>query len=140
MTFRGYYEHVIDDRGRVAIPARYRDLFKTGVVLAQGPDGCVEMYTPEGYEQVSEFVVSEPAHRHRGRRLRRGFFSRSWDGELDRQGRVLIPAPLRQWGDLSGPVIINGRRECLEIWNADRWQAEMDAINQEYKEELESLS
>lgn len=140
MAFRGTYEHIIDDRGRVAVPARYRDLFRTGVVLAQGPDGCVEVYTVEDYERVSEFVVSEPPHRRRGRRLRRGFFSRSWDAELDRQGRILIPVPLRQWAGLTGAVVINGRRECLEIWNAERWQAELAAIDQEYQAELESLS
>ena len=140
MTFRGIYEYVIDDRGRVAIPARYRDLFSPGIVLAQGPDGCVEVYTIEDYERVSEFVLSEPANQHRGRRLRRGFFSLSWDGELDRQGRILIPVPLRQWADLNGPVVVTGRRDCLEIWNADRWQSEKVAIEQEFGGELEALS
>lgn len=139
ITFRGTYEHVMDDRGRVAIPARYRDAFRDGAVLVQSPEGCVEIYTVEGYENVSQFVVSEPAHRERGRRLRRGFFARSWDGELDRQGRILIPAPLRQAADLAGPVIISGRRECLEVWQPARWQQEMERISASYHEELENL-
>lgn len=139
VIFRGAYEHTLDARSRLAIPARYREAFRDGAVVVQGPEGCVEVYTVEGYERISEFVVGEPAHRQRGRRLRRGFFARSWDAELDRQGRILIPAPLRQWADLAGIVIIAGRRECLEVWSPQRWQQEMQGIAAAYESELETL-
>jgi len=123
----------------VAIPARYRELFRDGAVLVQGPDGCIEVYTVADFEGASEFVTREPVHRRRGRRLRRGLFARSWDVELDRQGRILIPPPLRQWAGLGSTVIICGRRECLELWNPQRWQEEMTAIVQGYEEDLEAL-
>ncbi len=139
MTFRGTYEHTVDDRGRVAIPARYRHLFSEGAVLLLGPEGCVEVYSPQGYEQAAALVTAEPATHLKGRRLRRGFFSRSWDAELDRQGRILIPAPLREAADLNGGVIISGRRECLEIWNRQRWEQEMAEVADAYGSELESL-
>src|SRR3972149_2458309 len=93
MAFRGTYEHTVDDRGRVAVPARYRHEFAGGVVLARSPDGCVEVYTPEGYDEMSNLVTAEPAVHLKGRRLRRGVFADSWDAGLDRQGRILIPAP-----------------------------------------------
>ncbi|MFQ5878611.1 MAG: division/cell wall cluster transcriptional repressor MraZ [Dehalococcoidia bacterium] len=128
MFFRGTYEHTVDDRGRVALPARYRHLFTDGVVMAQGPEGCVEVYTVREYEQMAEMVADEPATAQHARRRRRAFFSRSWDGELDRQGRILIPPPLRQWAQLNGAVTISGRHECLEIWNRDRWEGEMGQV------------
>lgn len=139
MAFRGTYEHTVDDRGRVAIPARYRHEFADGVVLTMSPDGCTEVYTPEGFDEMSRLVTAEPATHRKGRRLRRGFFGHSWDAELDRQGRILIPAQLREAAQLNGAVTINGRRECLEVWNRDRWRAELEEVQAAYAAELESL-
>lgn len=139
MAFRGTYEHTVDDRGRVAVPARYRHEFVDGVVLALSPEGCLEIYTPDGFDEMSNQVTAEPATHLKGRRLRRGFFARSWDAELDRQGRILIPAQLRETAHLNGAVVINGRRECLEVWNRDRWQKELEEVQAAYAAELESL-
>ena len=139
MAFRGIYEHTVDDRGRVAIPARYRHEFAEGLVLTLSPEGCLEVYSPEGFDEMANLVPAKPATRLRGRRLRRGFFARSWDAELDRQGRILIPLQLREAAQLNGAVIVNGRRECLEIWNRDRWQAELQEVETAYATELESL-
>jgi len=139
MAFRGAYEHTVDDRGRVAIPARYRQLFKDGVVLVLSPEGCVEVYTPDGYELMASMVIAEPPTHVKGRRLRRGFFARSWDSELDRQGRILIPSALREAAQLNGSVIISGRHECLEVWNRDHWQREIGEVGELYGQEMESL-
>jgi MraZ protein len=139
MAFRGEFEHTVDDRGRVAIPARYRREFAEGVVLTLSPEGCVEVYTPQGFDEMSTLVTAEPATHLKGRRLRRGFFARSWDAELDGQGRILIPAQLRETARLNGSVVINGRRECLEVWNSDRWRAELAEVEAAYAAELESL-
>ncbi len=140
MAFRGTYEHTVDDRGRVAIPARYRHEFAEGVVLTHSPEGCLEVYTPDGFDEMSNLVTAEPATHLKGRRLRRGFFARSWDAELDRQGRILIPAQLRETAQLNGAVIVNGRRECLEVWNRDRWEKELEEVQAAYAAELESLA
>ncbi|MBI1885077.1 MAG: division/cell wall cluster transcriptional repressor MraZ [Chloroflexi bacterium] len=139
MAFRGTYEHMVDDRGRVALPARYRHVFTEGVVLTMSPEGCVEVFTPDGFDDMSQLVTAEPATHLKGRRLRRGFFARSWDAELDRQGRILIPADLRETAGLNGAVVISGRRECLEIWNRERWDEEMAQVSSAYPQELESL-
>ena len=139
MAFRGTYEHTVDDRGRVAIPARYRHEFAEGIVLTLSPEACVEIYTSQGFNDMANLVTAKPATRLKGRRLRRGFFARSWDAELDRQGRMLIPAQLRETTQLNGAVIINGRRECLEVWSRDRWQEELQQVEEAYAAELESL-
>jgi MraZ protein len=139
MAFRGTYEYTIDDRGRLPIPARYRNVFASGLVLVEADDGCVELYTVEGYDEWAEFITRQPAHRRKSRRLRRGFFGRSMDAEMDRQGRVLLPPRLRQHGDLNGAVIVVGRGECLEVWNPARWEAEGALVKDEYGAALESL-
>jgi MraZ protein len=127
MGFRGLYDHTVDDRGRVAIPARYRQEFLTGVVLTLSPDGCVQVYTPEGFEEKSNREASVPDTAKFGRRSRRRFDAPSYDAELDRQGRILLPARLREGASLQGPVIIAGVRECLEIWNPKSWESELEA-------------
>ena len=125
MAFRGSYEHTLDDRGRVALPARYRHEFAEGVVLTLGDEGCVEVYTPNGFAEMSDLAAAEPATTLYGRRSRRRFDAQSWDTELDRQGRILIPAKVREAAALAGPVVIAGRRECLEIWSPERWRREL---------------
>lgn len=139
MAFRGTYEHTVDDRGRVAIPARYRHEFVGGAVLTLSPEGCVEVYNEDGFNEMSNLVTAEPATHLKGRRLRRRLSARSWDAELDRQGRILIPAQLREAAQLNGAVTINGRVECLEIWNRDRWREEEQQVDEAYAAALESL-
>jgi MraZ protein len=125
MPFRGFYEHTLDDRGRVAIPARYREEFSHGAILTLGEEGCVEVYTPAGFDRMSDRVAAEPPTSRNGRRSRRLFDAQSFDTELDRQGRILIPAMFRQAAGLNGGVVIAGRRECLEIWNPVNWEREL---------------
>jgi len=120
VDFRGRYEHTIDDRGRVSLPARYRNEFVAGVILTAGVDGCIDVYTEDGHKQVGIHVDVAPPTTPEGRQARRGHYSDSFDAELDRQGRILIPPLLRQAAGANGTVIILGRKECLEIWNPRR--------------------
>ncbi len=131
MAFRGTYEHTLDDRGRVAIPAKYRASFAQGAILTIGPEGCVEVYTPEGFEEMSKDIASESPKTLAGRRARRRFDAQAFETELDRQGRILIPVRFRQMARLNGAVVIIGRRECLEIWEPSAWQQEERASLQE---------
>ena len=139
MEFRGTYDYTIDVRGRLPIPARYREAFEAGVVLVQSPDGCIDVYTSSGYDAWASFLTREKPNRQRSRRLRRGFFGRSIDVDLDRQGRILVPPFLRQHADLSTTVLMVGRGECLEMWNPERWEAEQALIDEEYEAALESM-
>lgn len=127
MAFRGTYEHTLDDRGRVAIPARYRHEFPDNrVVITPGVDGCLEIYSEAGFQERSDRVAAEPDTTKFGRRSRRLFDARSFDTELDRQGRILIPAKYREMVGLNGAIVIVGRRECLEIWDPVKWERELE--------------
>src|SRR3970282_2622809 len=109
MKVRGTYEHTVDARGRVAIPARYRHEFVDGIILTLSPEGCLEVYNEDGFVEMSNLVQAEPASHLTGRRLRRRLFGRSWDAELDGQGRILIPAQLPEAAHLNRAVLVYGR-------------------------------
>ncbi len=139
MYFFGTFEHSIDERGRVAIPARYRHAFVDGGVLRMGPDGCVEMYTQETFEEeVRRRLGAEDTTSNRsaeGRRARRGFLPGAYTVELDRQGRVLVPQPFRQEAALDGRAVVVGCGDYLEIWPPERWDQERARVEAESKDD-----
>jgi len=124
--FFGLFDLTLDDRGRMPVPARYRHLFERGAMLVLGTYGQAELWTEEGYDAGSAEYTQTPMTTEEGQDLRRLRFAYAWDAQLDRQGRVLIPAKLREMAALDGAVLVSGRGECLEIWNLQRWQ-ETDA-------------
>lgn len=130
MFFFGTFEHSIDERGRVAIPARYRHAFVDGGVLRAGPDGAVEMYTQQTFdEEVQRRLGSEDGNRSvTARRIRRGFLSDAYAVELDKQGRILLPPQVRTEADIHSKVLIIGCGDYLEIWHPDRWAGEREAL------------
>ena len=118
--FWGEYEFTLDDRGRVSVPADFRHRFAEGAMLTMNGDGCVELYTEEGYREMVKDVAAKPRTTPEGRQARREFYGQSFGAELDRQGRILIPQKLRLKADLQGPVLIQGNLECFEIWDPER--------------------
>lgn len=132
MYFFGTFEHSIDERGRLAIPARYRRAFVDGGVLRSGPEGCIEMYTNATFEaEVQRRLGSEEGNRkQRARRIRRSFLPGAYEVELDRQGRVLIPPQLRD-GIADSQAMLVGCGDYLEIWRAEDWREELAAVEAE---------
>ncbi len=130
MFFFGTFEHSIDERGRVAIPARYRSAFVDGGVLRAGPDGAIEMYTQGTFDdEVQRRLGSEDGNRSvSARRIRRGFLSDAYAVELDKQGRILIPPQVRSESNIASKVLIIGCGDYLEIWHPDRWAGEREAL------------
>jgi len=121
MLFLGTYEYSMDERGRVPIPPRFRDAFLTGIILTQGaPDPCIRAYPVGGFEEQATLYTKDPITKRSGRMLRRSFFSGAYPAEVDRQGRVLIPPPLRRFANLASQVIVIGIGEGMEIWDGVR--------------------
>lgn len=124
--FFGTFEHSIDERGRLAIPARYRRAFVDGGVLRAGPEGCVEMYPQDSFDQEVERRLGS-ANGNRSpdaRRIRRSFLSEAYAVDIDKQGRILVPNPLRSDAGLSGKVLVIGCGDYLELWHPERWAEE----------------
>jgi MraZ protein len=123
--FEGRFEYAMDDRGRVPVPPRFRDAFLTGGVINQGPDPCLRVFTSDSFQEQAQLHTRDPAIDRAARMTRRGFFANSFRVELDRQGRILVPAPLRDYAGLRGNVVVSGAGEWLEVWDPGRFEAEM---------------
>ena len=141
MAFRGQYEHNLDSKDRLTVPARFRATLADGVVLSAGLDPCVEVYPTSEFARFEQRVLAElnPLSRH-GRMMKRRFHGRSHDETLDSAGRIRLPKHLIQHAALEeGPCVVIGVADHLEIWNTKRWadhDAEIDATAAEIAEEL----
>jgi MraZ protein len=141
LAFRGHYEHSLDSKDRLTVPARFRTALADGVVLTAGLDPCVEVYPTSDYARFEEQVLGElnPLSR-KGRMMRRRFHGRSHDERLDSAGRVHLPKHLIDHARLEeGPCVVIGVADHLEIWNTGNWNehdAEIDETATEIAEEL----
>jgi transcriptional regulator MraZ len=125
----GEYEHTIDEKNRLTLPARFRESFSEGVVISRGMDRCLSMYPRAEWERTVDARLGalDPLSRE-ARSLQRYFYSAATEAELDRQGRVVIPAALVQYAALGRDVVVAGVRERLEIWNRNAWHKQRDEI------------
>ena len=140
MAFRGVYEHSLDSKDRLTVPARFRAMLADGVVLSKSLDPCVWLYTPSEFESIAERYISPHSpFTPEARELRRRFHGGSFDETLDSAGRIRVPKPLIEHAGLDGNCVVIGAGEYLEIWNADAWakqEEELDAAAPEIAEGL----
>lgn len=125
--FLGEYQHTIDDKGRLTIPAKYRGLLATGMVVTRGFDRNLMAFSLDGWEELAARVKSLPWSDPSAREFRRRIFSGAVDLAPDKQGRILLPVYLREFANLDSEVIVTGMMDHLEIWNIDAWQSVRDA-------------
>ncbi len=135
MIFRGTFEHALDAKHRLTIPSKFRGALADGAVLAKsnevesGSPRCVSIWTPQGYEEFTGRVLSglnplSPAARD----LKRFFFNNSFDVELDSANRLMVPAPLIEYGRLDKNVVVAGSGECIELWDRDAYNGYQDGV------------
>src|SRR5918994_7988001 len=122
----GEHEHTIDDKNRVTLPAKFRPVFADGVILTRGYEGCVEAYAPRDFtERVERRLDALDPLSSEARTVRRFTFSGASDEELDKQGRVTIPAALLRHAGLEREAVVVGVHDHLEIWDRATWRAEL---------------
>ena len=140
MALRGQYEHSLDAKDRITVPARFRAALAEGVVLTAGLDPCVEVFSLSEFERFeTTFLAGLNPLSRSGRMMRRRFNARSQDESLDSAGRVRIPGHLIDHAKLEGNCVVVGVADHLEVWSPDRWaehDAEIDATAAEIAEEL----
>ncbi|HEY1074506.1 MAG TPA: division/cell wall cluster transcriptional repressor MraZ [Patescibacteria group bacterium] len=119
--FLGEYEHTIDQKGRLAIPAKFRTALGEGAVIARGLDNCLTLYPKKEWERLAERVASLPTTDANARSFARFILAGAVDVEADKQGRVILPAYLRQYAELGANVIVAGLYNRVEIWDKARW-------------------
>lgn len=119
--FTGEFRHTVDDKGRLAVPARFRAQLDGGAVVSRWIDGCLAIHTRTGWDALAARVASLPITDAGARLFQRQIFGGAVEVELDRQGRVLLPAYLREEAGLEEEALVVGTRDHAEIWAPDRW-------------------
>lgn len=119
--FLGEHHHALDDKGRVILPARFRDRLSSGLVFAPSQDRCIDVYPLTAFERRVEQLRALPREDERARGYLRVFLAGAHEEKPDAQGRVTIPVRLRGYGNLTKDLTINGADEKVEIWDRDAW-------------------
>jgi MraZ protein len=126
--FLGQYQHNLDDKGRLMIPARFRELLDGRAYITQGFDRCLMVMTDSYFKQVAERLNSMNTADPNTRLLRRMIYGTAFPVEVDKVGRVLVPQALREFAELNGEATITGQGEYFEVWKPATWNEQMKLI------------
>jgi MraZ protein len=137
----GAYDHTIDDKNRLTLPAKYREAFKDGVVVTRGLDGCLFAYRRPDWDRLVESRLAplDPLSPET-RRLQRFFYAGAAESELDKQGRMMIPAQLIEHAKLGKEVVVAGVNDRLEIWDRVAWRRELAEVEGSAEDVAERLA
>ena len=119
--FMGEYSHTIDTKGRLIIPSRFREELGETFVVTKGLDGCLFVFSDEEWKAFEIKLKSLPLTNKNARQFARFFVAGATPCELDKQGRILLPATLREFAGLEKDVVLTGRLNRIEIWSKDKW-------------------
>ena len=119
--FVGRYEHSLDIKGRVILPAKFRAQFEKGGYLAQQSEGCLALWDPEEFDRQMAVMLERAESSRSNRNRARVWASTSHEVEIDRQGRMAIPAHLRAFAGLESEVLVHGAIDRVELWNPPSW-------------------
>ena len=124
----GTHDHTLDDKNRLTLPAKLRDAFADGVVVGRGMDGCLYAHPRAEWERLSERILALDPLSRESRLMRRHFFSSAAAGDLDKQGRMVLPPALMESARLGREVTVAGVHDHLEIWDRAAWRAHLSEV------------
>lgn len=130
--FIGEYSHNLDEKGRLAIPVKFRNLLKKGAVVTRGLDNCLFLYTEFEWQKLAEKLALLPISQSNSRAFARLMLAGAMDVEIDKQGRIVLPEYLRIFAELKKNIIVAGLYNRLEIWDQEKWNT--------YKQQTENES
>jgi len=130
--FIGEFQHNLDAKGRMAVPAKFRQKIVGGAIITRGLDHCLFVFTNQEWEVMAEKLNSLPLVKSDSRAFSRLMLAGAAEVEPDKQGRILIPDYLREYAGLKKQVIVTGVNKRFEVWDADSWK--------QYKSKTESAS
>jgi MraZ protein len=127
--FLGEYEHTLDEKNRLTLPAKFRESFSGGGVVTRGMDGCLYVYAADRWNELAEGRLgSLDLLKRDDRVIQRYFFASAAEVELDKQGRMMVPAALVRAGRLDRDVVVAGVYDHLEIWDRAAWREQLQTV------------
>jgi MraZ protein len=136
--FRGRFEHAIDNKGRLSIPSKFREILTTNFderLIITNFDGCLWAYPAAEWQRVEDKVASLPQMQDAVKAFQRVFISAAVEAPIDGSGRIQIPQTLREYAGITKDVILVGMTNRIEIWSREKWQMKFD----ESQKKLEML-
>ena len=130
--FIGEYIHNIDEKGRLAVPVKFRSKLASGAIVTKGLDNCLSLYPEEAWNKMVEKMEELPLTKSKSRAYARFILTGAFSAEIDKQGRINLPATLREYAVVKNQVIVTGLGDHIEIWSTKRWE--------EYRENIEKDS
>jgi MraZ protein len=141
--FVGTFSHTVDDKGRLTMPAKWRDELESALVITYGLDDCLFVFTESRFKQIAEKVVAQGFESPQARDWSRYFLGKAETIELDKQGRILISQAMRSAFGLNGEVVVVGLFDHIEIWEPrkhraidERLSAEPSAIAERWRDTM----
>lgn len=135
--FLGTFTPKLDDKGRLTLPAKFRDELRGGLMITKGQDHCLYVFTRDVFGELAAKVASAPLTSETARAFQRTLFSGTDEQNPDGQGRIAITPELRRYADLSKDCVVIGANNRVEIWDADAWQRYQDAHEDTYAQAQE---
>ena len=137
----GEFEHTLDEKNRLTLPARFRESFPEGLVVTRGMDGCLYAYARPDWERLvdSRLATLDPLSRD-DRMIQRYFFSAAVEAAPDKQGRIQLPASLVEHASLGREVVVAGVHDHLEIWDRGAWRALVKEVEGRAEDVAERLA
>ena len=137
--FIGEYHHTIDEKGRIIIPAKFREELGESFIITRGIENCLFVYSEENWAQITNKLNSLPFTKKDARTFNRFFMSGATDVELDKQGRVNISRPLIDYANLLKDCVIIGTGDRLEVWSQESWESFFDSTKDSMSDIAENL-
>ena len=140
--FMGEYNHTIDAKARLIVPAKFREILGDNFIVTKGLDGCLFVYPNDEWTRFEEKLKSLPLTNKNARQFTRFFLAGAAACEVDKQGRILLPQVLREFASLEKDVVLVGVASRIEIWSRERWDESMNTYDgdmDEVAENMESL-
>ncbi len=137
--FMGEYHHSIDNKGRLIVPSKFRDGLGDMFIITRGLDQCLFGYPISEWQQIEEKLKGLPLTKKDARAFTRFFFSGATESELDKQGRINIPAPLLQYAKLEKECVILGVSNRIEIWSKQIWEDYFSQSEESFAEIAENM-
>ena len=140
--FMGEYNHTIDAKGRLIVPAKFREILGDNFIVTKVLDACLFVYPNDEWTRFEEKLKSLPLTNKNARQFTRFFLAGAAACEVDKQGRILLPQVLREFASLEKDVVLVGVASRIEIWSRERWDESMNTYDgdmDEVAENMESL-
>lgn len=138
-VFLGTYTPRLDDKGRLIVPAKFREQLEAGVVVTRGQERCLYVFPLAEFERLTDQLRQAPVTSKQARDYLRVFLSGASDESVDKQGRVTIPPALRTYAGLDRDVAVIGAGQRVEIWDAGAWEVYLTEQEQVFAEQAEEV-